>query len=77
MTCHSCWEPRHPQEFVRAKEDKQSVPWSRPEAEDSFVGVCYIEGISGYADLAVASCMIAENDTHSVTFLIELSDGPP
>lgn len=32
-TCHGpgtngCWEERHPQDFVRSRPDKQSVPWS-------------------------------------------------
>jgi len=28
------WEARHPQDFVRGKADKQSVPIPRPEQED-------------------------------------------
>jgi hypothetical protein len=28
---------RHPQDFVRVTPDKQSVPWSRPEATAVFV----------------------------------------
>lgn len=30
---------RHPQDLVRGRVDKQSVPWSRPEATDTFLGV--------------------------------------
>ena len=33
-----CWEPRHPQEFVRGKADRQMPPWTRPGGEDRFVG---------------------------------------
>lgn len=29
--CRKCWEPRHPQDFVRGKPDKQAPPWVRPE----------------------------------------------
>ena len=36
-----CWEPRHPQNFVRAVRDDQSVPFTRPEATDIFVSVTY------------------------------------
>jgi hypothetical protein len=41
-TCHGggtngCWEPRHPQDFVRGKKDKQSPPWVRPEPDDTFI----------------------------------------
>jgi len=77
MVCHSCWEPRHPQDFVRAVSDEQAVPWSRPEAPDTFVAVCYLEGLSCYADLAVADCAIADNQTHTAAFLTSLLDGPP
>jgi len=31
------WESRHPQDFVRGKSDKQSVPNSQPETADVFI----------------------------------------
>ena len=31
------WEPRHPQDFVRGKRDKQRVPLARTEADDTFL----------------------------------------
>lgn len=36
MVCHGvgtnhCWEPRHPQENMRGKTDRQSPPWTRPQ----------------------------------------------
>jgi len=32
LVCYpECWEPRHPQDFVRGKADRQSVPIARPE----------------------------------------------
>lgn len=34
---NNCWEPRHPQEFVRGRKDKQTPPWTRPEQPDVFV----------------------------------------
>ena len=37
-----CWETRHPQDFVRAVVDNQTVPFSRPEPTDQFVSVTYI-----------------------------------
>ena len=37
--CTRDWEPRHPQDFVRSKRDKMSVPNPRPEATDTFVDV--------------------------------------
>lgn len=32
--CRSdCLDSRHPQEILRAKADRQSVPWARPDSE--------------------------------------------
>lgn len=36
MVCSSCWEPRQPQDFVKAKTDKIIVPWTRPRPVDVF-----------------------------------------
>ncbi len=37
VVCLKDWEPRHPQDSVRARVDRQSVPNPRPEAPDVFV----------------------------------------
>jgi hypothetical protein len=34
--CEKCWEPRHPQDFVRGKVDKQRVPWTSPDTPTSY-----------------------------------------
>lgn len=39
MVCKDDWEPRQPQDFVRAKIDIQSVPWTRPEPTNTFVAI--------------------------------------
>lgn len=39
MVCGNCFENRHPQDFLRSKPDRQSVPWSRPRSTDTFVPV--------------------------------------
>ena len=31
MVCKECWEPRHPQDFLRGVPDDPSVPWTRPD----------------------------------------------
>lgn len=31
------WEPRHPQDYVRAVKDDQRVPDARPEPADTFL----------------------------------------
>lgn len=33
MVCSECWEPRHPQDFLRGIPDDPSVPWSRPDSD--------------------------------------------
>ncbi len=33
------WEPRHPQDYVRGRQDIQSVHEPRPEATDNFLTV--------------------------------------
>ena len=35
--CGPCWEPRHSLDFVRTKDDNQSVAWSRPRTTDVFI----------------------------------------
>ncbi len=54
MKCSQCWEPRHPQDFVRAKPDDMSVPWSRPPQADNFVS----SGHSAVAGVAIAGVAI-------------------
>lgn len=41
MVCKEDFELRHPQDFVKTKNDKISVPWSRPPVDD-YVPVGYI-----------------------------------
>lgn len=31
--CGDCWEPRHPQDSLRGKPDRQANDWSRPRTE--------------------------------------------
>lgn len=42
MVCKDDWEPRHEQDFVRARMDKISVPWVRSPT-DTFILVDAIE----------------------------------
>lgn len=42
--CHGadtngCWEPRHPQDYLRGKADRQAPPWTRPEQAEIDVSV--------------------------------------
>ena len=42
VVCPSDFEQRHPQDFVRARQDKISVPFTRPRPLDVFTGVTYV-----------------------------------
>lgn len=42
MVCSRCWEPRHPQDFLEAVPDPQTVPWTRKEQPDTFQSVTQI-----------------------------------
>jgi len=37
IVCKSCWEPRHPQDFVKGREEDQAVTDPRPEPADIFI----------------------------------------
>jgi hypothetical protein len=37
----TCWEMRHPQEFVRPHPDPQTVPFVRPEPSPTYIDVTY------------------------------------
>lgn len=37
--CNPCWEPKHPQESVKARMDRMSARISRPEPSDVFIDV--------------------------------------
>ena len=39
MVCTKDYEPRHPQDFLKVRGDRQSVPWVRPEATDIFIPI--------------------------------------
>lgn len=43
QVCKDCWEPRHSMDFIRARSDKIQVPFTRPQPNDTFVSVPYID----------------------------------
>jgi len=36
------YEPRHPQDFIKAISDDPSVPWNRPKGEDTPINTCIV-----------------------------------
>ena len=61
VVCEEDYENRHPQDFIRAKMDKISVPFTRPRSPDVFIEpVCtFITGL-GEADIGTADCAKAD-----------------
>lgn len=41
MVCEECWEPRHPQDFIRTVPDRMDVPFTRPRPADFFITPMY------------------------------------
>ena len=72
--CRRDWEPRHPQDFIKARKENITPPWVRPEAADTFLEVCYLWERSAYAGLATAGCSQAGNTDFPYIFLLVLRD---
>lgn len=65
MVCRDCWELRHPQELIRPIADQNKLPWTRPEATDTFLNLsdgCTFINSQAVAGLGVAGCMVAGRD---------------
>ena len=62
IVCADDYEVRHQQDFVRARQDKITVPFQRPIPPYIFVSnityQCTVEGSSAVAGQAVAGCSI-------------------
>ena len=56
--CPEHWEPRHPQDFVKAVADVQTPPWSQPEPADVFIYTCTLAGSSAIPGQSIPGCMI-------------------
>jgi len=53
-------EPRHPQDFVRAIKDDQSIPWSQPQTDIDIL-ICTLNGQSALPEVAIPDCSIPDN----------------
>lgn len=61
IVCPDDYEMRHEQDFVQARLDKITVPFSRPRSPDVFTGIVYIctvDGKTAITGLATAGCSI-------------------
>lgn len=61
MTCESDWETRHPQDFIRVRQEKIAPDWVRPVVPDQFVLYCDLLNSRALADTGVADCAKADN----------------
>lgn len=65
IVCADDFEYRHPQDFVRARQDKISVPFTRPIPTLTYVTLaCDIWTSQGVADEGVADCAQADLNNH-------------
>jgi hypothetical protein len=56
--CEKHWEPRQPQDFVRAVPEKITPPWTQPMPADNFVLFCSPADSSSIPGLALPGCMV-------------------
>lgn len=64
ITCQDCWETRHPQEFLRVRDDFHPLPWTSPDTEvgtideisDGEIFVCSINTRQPKAGIGCAGC---------------------
>lgn len=61
--CSECWDPRHPQDFVRAKPDNKPLPWTRPEPNDVSVAPTYISTSVGNQETTIPSGNFTTNNS--------------
>lgn len=60
MVCPEHWEPRQPQDFVRAVPDIQSVPWVRDPAEIFLPELyCTPNGRSDISGFGISGCVVS------------------
>lgn len=67
----TCWEPRHPQDFIRGVEEKAAPDFIRDEPEDVFLETCDYWSSSQMADFGTADCMYIGGNT-SIDRLIDI-----
>lgn len=72
MVCaDTCWEPRHPLDFYRTRNDAHKLPWTRSDTATETTWTPTVTGASGGAYTLVASYSI--NDSNLVTYKITIT----
>ena len=44
MVCDKDFEQRHPQDLIKIRPEKQTVPWARPQPTDTFITPAPVDG---------------------------------
>ena len=73
--CDEDFEYRHPSDFLKARVEKTTVPFVRPDVDTPDTDVCYLWERSVYAGLATAACSVAGNTDQPYAFLLALKNG--
>lgn len=60
--CPEDWEPRQPQDYVEAQQDKIVADIQRPPPEEIFIFACTLVGRQGVSDYGTADCAQADID---------------
>lgn len=42
LVCSADFEPRHEQDFLKVRQERIGVPFSRPDPEETFITVSYV-----------------------------------
>ena len=71
IVCPDDFEMRQPQDFVKARMDRITVPFTRPRPADLFKNVCSLLTSSGVADVGTADCAMADNDSYYIQYVQE------
>ena len=54
--CGRDWEPRHPQDFVRARTEEQAPPWTQNIPATTFTAVCFPRDQTAIPGMAQPGC---------------------
>jgi hypothetical protein len=57
--CARCWEPRHPQDFIRGIPDNPTPPFVQIR-QIYEAGVCTLVTIQGVVDVGAVDCMVVQ-----------------
>lgn len=72
LVCKKCWEPRHPQEYVKGKFDKVAVPIARPETTETLYTTTLNGAIlKGVKTITVDSVAHIEEDDSVGVYLLD------